>query len=171
MNSQNVPQNLRPTHVVTCILLRTDQEETRILLVRRSQKVGSYHGRWAGVSGFIEPNVTPDEQAYTEIREETGLQREQVRMLRRGAVVEHIDAELGRHFYIHPFLFEVLTPDCIQIDWEATELRWIVQSRLSLSPLLFHPLELPPFETVPKLQEVYESALHGEVVGEAPRTR
>jgi len=121
--------------------------------------VGSYYGRWAGVSGFIEPNVTPDEQAYTEIREETGLQREQVRMLRRGAVVEHIDAELGRHFYIHPFLFEVLTPDLIQIDWEATEMRWIV------------PSELPTFETVPKLQEVYESALHGEVVGEAPRTR
>jgi ADP-ribose pyrophosphatase YjhB (NUDIX family) len=153
MNSQNFPQNLRPTHVVTCILLRTDQEATRMLLVRRSQKVGSYHGRWAGVSGFIEPNITPDEQAYTEIREETGLQREQVRMLRRGAVVEHIDAELGRHFYIHPFLFEVLTPDFIQIDWEATEMRWIASS------------ELPSFETVPKLQEVYESALHGEVVG------
>jgi len=124
-----------------------------MLLVRRSQKVGSYHGRWAGVSGFVEPNVTPDEQAYTEIREETGLQRDQVRMLRRGTVVEHSDAELGRHFYIYPFLFEVLTPDCIQIDWEATEMRWIPSS------------ELPTFETVPKLQEVYESALHGEVVG------
>ena len=162
MNSQKLPQNLRPTHVVTCILLRTDQEETRILLLRRSQKVGSYHGRWAGVSGFVEPNATPDEQAYTEIREETGLQRDQVRMLRRGAVVEHSDAELGRHFYIHPFLFEVLTPELIQIDWEATEMRWIFQSRLS--SLLFPPSG-PAFETVPKLQEVYESALRGEVVG------
>src|SRR2546429_5717096 len=141
MNSQKLPQNLRPTHVVTCILLRTDQEETRILLVRRSQKVGSYHGRWAGVSGFVEPNVTPDEQAYTEIREETGLQRDQVRMLRRGAVVEHSDAELGRHFYIHPFFFDVLTPELIQIDWEATEMRWIA------------PSQLPTFETVPKLPE------------------
>jgi ADP-ribose pyrophosphatase YjhB (NUDIX family) len=121
-----------------------------MLLVRRSQKVGSYHGHWAGVSGFVEPNVTPDEQAYTEIREETSLQRDQVRMLRRGAVVEHSDAELGRHFYIHPFLFEVLTPELIQIDWEATEMRWIV------------PSELSSFETVPKLQEVYESALCGE---------
>src|SRR5437879_2726793 len=125
MNSQNLPQNLRPTHVVTCILLRTDQEETRILLVRRSQRVGSYHGRWAGVSGFVEKHTTPDEQAYTEIREETGLQREQVRMLRRGAVVEYEDAEIGRHWYIHPFLFEVTAPDAIRLDWEATEMRWI----------------------------------------------
>ncbi len=152
MNSQKLSPNLRPTHVVTCILLRTDQPETRMLLVRRSQKVGSYHGHWAGVSGFVEPNITPDEQAYTEIWEETGLQGDQVRMLRRGAVVEHSDAELGRHFYIHPFLFEVLTPDLIQIDWEATEMRWIV------------PSELPAFETVPKLQEVYESALYGQAV-------
>jgi len=143
------PENLRPTHVVTCILLRTDQQETRMLLVRRSQKVGSYHGRWAGVSGFVEPNVTPEEQAYTEIREETGLQHDQVRLLRRGTIVEHIDAELGRHFYIHPFLFEVLTPDLIQIDWEATEMRWIA------------PSELSTFGTVPKLQEVYEAAWHG----------
>src|SRR5436190_22586622 len=152
MNCQKLPQNLRPTHVVTCILLRTDQEKTRILLLRRSQKVGSYHGRWAGVSGFVEPNVTPDEQAYTEIREETSLQRDQVRMLRRGAVVEHLDPALGRHFYIHPFLFEVLTPDAIRIDWEANEMRWIA------------PTELKNYETVPKLLEVYDSAVNGEKV-------
>ncbi len=152
MDSQKLPENLRPTHVVTCILLRTDQQETHMLLVRRSQKVGSYHGRWAGVSGFVELNVTPDEQASTEIEEETSLRRDQVRLLRRGTVVEYRDAELGRHFYIHPFLVEVLTPELIRIDWEATEMRWIA------------PSELPSFETVPKLQEVYQSALCGEVV-------
>jgi 8-oxo-dGTP diphosphatase len=151
-DSQELSQQLRPTHVVTCILLRTDQQETRMLLVRRSQKVGSYRGHWAGVSGFVEPNVTPDEQAYTELEEETSLQRDQVRMLRRGAVVDYSDAKLGRHFYIHPFLFEALTPELVRIDWEATEMRWIV------------PSELPSFETVPKLQEVYQSALCGEMV-------
>lgn len=151
-NSQEFPEKLRPTYVVTCILLRTDQQETRMLLVRRSQKVGSYRGHWAGVSGFLEPNVTPDEQAYTELEEETSLRRDQVRMLRRGAVVENSDAKLGRHFYIHPFLFEALTPELVRLDWEATEMRWI------------NPSELPHFETVPKLQEVYHSALHGEVV-------
>jgi 8-oxo-dGTP diphosphatase len=144
--------SLKPTHVVTCILLRDDGGKPRILLVQRSHKVGSYHARWAGISGFVEPGVSPDEQAYTEIREETGLTNAQVRMLRRGRVVEHIDAELGRHFYIHPFLFAVFAPDQIQTDWEATEMRWI------------SPSELAQYETVPRLQEVYEAALHGEVV-------
>lgn len=155
MNTQHndtVQQSLRPTHVVTCFLRRTDTSDTQILIVQRSQRVGSYHGKWAGISGFVEPGVTPDEQAYTEIREETGLQREQVRMLRRGAVVEHLDPSLNRHFYIHPFLFEVLTPEAIHTDWEAVEMRWIM------------PTELANYETVPKLLEVYASALNGETV-------
>jgi 8-oxo-dGTP diphosphatase len=150
--SQTTHKPLRPTHVVTCILWRTDQETPRMLLVQRSERVGSYNARWAGISGFVEPKVTPDEQAYTEIREETGLQRDQVRMLKRGTVVEHIDAEIGRHFFIHPFLFEVRTPDAIKTDWEAVQMRWI------------EPSELANYPTVPKLQEVYDSATHGEEV-------
>lgn len=147
--------SLRPTHVVTCFLRRNDKRDVLILIVRRSSRVGSYHGHWAGISGFVEPNVTPDEQAYTEIREETGLQRDQVRMIRRGAIVEHVDETLGRHFYIHPFLFDVLTPDTIQTDWEATEMRWII------------PTELGDYQTVPKLWEAYESATNGEIVDQA----
>lgn len=73
----------------------------------------------------MEPNVTPDEQAYVEISEETALLPEEVRMLKRGKVVEHRDEELGRHFYIHPFLFRVLASEHIKIDLEATEMRWI----------------------------------------------
>lgn len=152
MGTQSSAQAPRATHVVTCILLRNDQGQRRMLLVQRSERVGSYHQRWAGISGFVEPGVIPDEQAYTEIREETGLQRDQVRMLRRGAVVEHIDTEIARHFYIHPFLFEVLTPEAIKTDWEALQMRWIA------------PRELVDYETVPKLQEVYESATRGEIV-------
>ena len=144
--------SIQKTPVVTCFLTRADSGESRILLVRRSQRVGSYNARWAGISGFIEAGVFPDEQSFTEIREETGLQREQVRMLRRGAVIEHVDASLGRHWLIHPYLFETLTPDAIQIDWEATEMRWIT------------PSELPDFETVPKLAEAYNSAVNGEAI-------
>src|SRR5256714_15497876 len=153
MNSQQhdidkTQQPLRPTHVVTSFLTRSDTGEPRILIVQRSQRVGSYHGQWAGISGFVEPGITPDEQAYTEIREETGLQRDQVRMLRRGTVVEYVDPSIGRHWYVHPFLFEVFAPGAVHTDWEAEEMRWI------------SPEELKNYETVPKLQEAYESALH-----------
>jgi 8-oxo-dGTP diphosphatase len=145
-------QSLRPTPVVTNFLIRTDRNEPQILIVRRSQRVGSYNARWAGISGFIEADVTADEQAYTEIREETSLKRDQVRMLRRGTVIEHKDAAIGRDWYIHPYLFEALTPDAIHLDWEAEEMRWIL------------PSELKDYDTVPKLVEAYESAVNGEKV-------
>jgi 8-oxo-dGTP diphosphatase len=151
-SAENPQQPLRETHVVTSFLLRTDMGQPRILIVRRSQRVGSYNARWGGISGFVEEGVTPDEQAFTEIREETGLQGEQIRMLRRGAVVEVEDPAIGRHWYVHPFLFEALTPDAINLDWEATEKRWI------------EPAELRNYETVPKLQEAYVSATQGEEV-------
>ena len=145
-------QQLRQTRVVSCFLLRTDMDQPRLLIVQRSQRVGSYNARWAGISGFLESGVTPDEQAYTEIREETGLQGKQVRLLKRGVVIEHEDASIGRHWYIHPFLFEVRTPDAITLDWEATEMRWIA------------PSEIQDYETVPKLEEAYRSAVDGEAV-------
>jgi ADP-ribose pyrophosphatase YjhB (NUDIX family) len=127
-------------------------DQPRLLIVQRSQRVGSYQGHWAGISGFLEPGVTTDEQAYTEIREETGLQGDQIRMLKRGKVIEYEDASIGRHWYIHPFLFEVLTPDAIKPDWEAIKMSWIV------------PSEIQAYQTVPKLDEAYESAADGEEV-------
>jgi len=149
-NREKVQSSPRPTPVVTNFLLRTDGPETRLLVVRRSGRVGSYNTRWAGISGFIEQGVSPEEQACTEIREETGLQRSQVRFLKRGAVVEHIDQELGRHWLVHPFLVEVLEPEAIKLDWEAEEMRWIA------------PAELGSYETVPKLREAFRSASDGE---------
>lgn len=144
--------SLRSTPVVSCFLLRMDGPTPRLCLVRRSQRVGSYHAHWAGISGFIEEGVSPEEQASTEIREETGLQGAQVRLLKRGAVVEHLDAELGRRWLIHPFLVEVLEPAAVKLDWEAEEMRWIA------------PAELANYETVPKLQEAFFAAQQGETL-------
>ena len=143
-------RQLRQTHVVSCFLIRTDMDQPRLLIVQRSQRVGSYNALWAVISGFVETGVTADEQAYTEIREETGLRGEQIRMLKRGVVVEYQDPSIGRYWYIHPFLFEVLAPDAIALDWEATEMCWIV------------PSEIQAYETVPKLDEAYKSAADGE---------
>jgi 8-oxo-dGTP diphosphatase len=129
------------THVVTNFLLRRDRGFDEILLVRRSQRVGSYQGVWAGISGFVEPGVSPLEQAYTEIREETSLTEEDVKLLRAGQAVRVDDASLGRHWVVHPFLFEVLAPDHIQTDWEAAAIQWIA------------PASIAQLATVPKLAE------------------
>ena len=47
---------LQEKRVVTCFL----ESEGEILILYRSEQVGSYQGRWAGVSGYVE--TTADKQ-------------------------------------------------------------------------------------------------------------
>lgn len=133
--------------VVTCFLLRrTAVGGDQILLLRRSQRVGTYRGRWAAVSGYRERE--PLEQAYAEIGEETGLGRRDVRLLRAGEPLAVDDPAEGRHWLVYPFLFEVLAPEKVRTDWEHVEVRWVA------------PPELMAYEAVPMLAEalrcVYE---------------
>jgi len=74
-----------PTHVVTCFL-RNDAE---VLLLRRSESVGSYPGLWGGVTGHAEGN--PDGAARREIREETGIDPDDLALVRVGEPFEVYD--------------------------------------------------------------------------------
>ena len=131
---------MQQAKVVTCFLLRRSGGEDEILLLRRSQQVGTYRGRWAGVSGYIE-GADPLAQAYAEISEETGLAREDVQLLRTGEPLAVVDVEAERRWLVHPFLFEVREPARIRTDWEHIEARWI------------RPKDIFRYETVPQLAE------------------
>ncbi len=131
--------NLPDKHVVTCFL----ESDGEILLLRRSQKVGSYQGRWAGVSGYVE--TTPDEQALTEIKEETNLQPEDLQLLKKGEVMTVEDEELGVRWLVHPYLFHINDRSKIRTDWEHLESRWI------------SPKDIVDFTTVPRLKEALDS--------------
>ena len=67
------------------------QVAQRILLLRRSSKVGSYPGRWAGVSGYLEGDEKPVQRAMTEIKEEVGLTFERIKLVRAGEVLRTYD--------------------------------------------------------------------------------
>ena len=130
---------MQQAKVVTCFLLRRAAGD-EVLLLRRSEHVGTYRGRWAAVSGYLE-EAFPLAQAYREIAEETGLTLEQVSLLRTGDPLEVLDAEAGRRWIVHPFLFEVRPDAPVQVDWEHTEARWV------------RPEEVFAFDTVPQLAE------------------
>ncbi len=128
----------QPTYVVTCFL----ESEGKILVLLRSNQVGTYRGKWGGVAGFLES--TPEVQAETEIREETGLQPSDVTLIKTGAPLTIEDKELNRQWVVHPFLFHVQNPSKIRIDWEHREMKWI------------EPGELGRLDTVPGLKEAYQ---------------
>ena len=123
--------------VVTCFL----EHGGRILLLKRSEKVGSYRGKWGGVAGYIRGDETADQAAFREIKEEVGLT--DVRLIKRGAPQRFSDPELGIIWVIHPYRFEVDTRQ-ICTDWEHVEHRWI------------DPREIENYETVPELKESWE---------------
>lgn len=126
--------------VVTCFLEHNGQ----IMILRRSERVGTYRGKWAGVSGYIEPGITPSQQAWTEIKEEAGLDAGDVTLVQEGLPLEVVDSEIGKKWIVHPFRFQVLRPEKIKIDWEHTEAKWI------------DPEEIGQHETVPKLLEAWQ---------------
>lgn len=134
---------LQEKQVVTCFL----QYEGKILILRRSEQVGSYQGKWAGVSGYIEK--TADEQALMEIEEETGLGEEDLKLIRKGKPLLIKDDKLGIKWVVHPYLFQIEDRSKVKIDWEHKEIRWI------------DPKNIDDYETVPRLKEtlarVYKS--------------
>lgn len=127
------------TEVVTCFLTH----QGKVLILKRSQRVGSFRGRWAGVSGYIPEGVSPLDQAYTEMREETGLDKQDVELLKQGEPLLVVD-ESQREWLVHPFLFSAREPSLIKLDWEHTQARWI------------EPEAIPKFQTVPQLKEAWE---------------
>ncbi len=124
--------------VVTTFLERSDGA---ILLLQRSGAVGSFQGRWAGVSGFLE-DPSPVEQALREVREETGLDRDELRVAAAGSPVLARDA--ARVFIVHPFRFRVDRTN-VTLDWEHTQAEWVAPSEIRRRP------------TVPKLDRVWEA--------------
>jgi PncC family amidohydrolase len=134
--------SIKETHVVTSFLEHGGQ----VLILKRSRKVGSYPGRWAGVSGYLE-GIDAEAHARREIEEETGLGGKDLRLLKKGGMVEVIDRQLGRKWVVHPFLFRIRAPESIHMDWEHTETKWI------------KPSEMVKFQTVPGLKDALDAVI------------
>lgn len=129
------------TPVVTSFVLRMLGGRDELLLAQRSQRVRTYRGAWGGISGYLEPGVTPLEQAYTELREETGLARDDVELLRVGEPIPFRDEALAQNWIVHPFLFRLLRPEAVRSDWEADRFEW------------YPPEVVATLPTVPRLSD------------------
>jgi len=127
-------KNVRQVDVVTAFLKKDDS----ILLLKRSDKVKTYKGRWAGVSGYLEKD-NPVDQAKVEIKEETKLDG---KFLSEGEIVR--TREEKKIWNVHPFLFEVEGEP--ELNWENEKYKWV------------RPDKIKDMKTVPKLFEAYTSA-------------
>jgi len=124
------------THVVTCFL----RNRSDILLLRRSEDVGSYSGQWDAVAGHAEGD--PAAAARREIAEETGL-ADAVTLVCRGDPFPVEDDDPGTEWVVHPYLFDcdsrAVTP-----NYETADYEWVP------------PTEILRRETVPDLWTSYD---------------
>ena len=126
-------------HVITAFLTRGNQ----LLLLRRSDRVRTYRGLWAGVSGTVEASLTPIEQAIQEIEEETGLSNADAIPVLAGQPFDFEDEAFSRQWIVHPFRFRVNDEAKIRLDWEHSEAVWT------------EPAQIERLPTVPRLFDAW----------------
>ena len=137
--------NKREAKVRNDIVTAFIEYRGKILLLRRSQKVKTMKGKWAGVSGYIEKSEEPVRRAIKEIEEETGFTNENIKFLEEGKPLEAADNMRPNNitWVVHPFYFRSNTDD-VQLDWEHDAYKWI------------DPSEIEKFGTVPRLKEAFD---------------
>ena len=129
---------MRATKIVTCFITNKD----KILILKRSDKVKSMKGLWAGVSGIIEKDESPLARAKREIFEEVGLHEGQINLLKSEKEMRIVSPQYKNHeWLVFPFLFGTEN-QTIKLNWENSDYRWI-----SID-------EIKNFETVPSLDKV-----------------
>ena len=122
--------------VVTSIL----QNNGEILILRRSKKVKSFKLMWAGISGYLEKNEDLLSRALIEIKEETGINKNDLILMK---ILNYKIVEIGNNktIKIYPFYFCSKTRQ-ICIDWEHCEIRWVSRTKID------------GYIMVPKLSEI-----------------
>ena len=129
---------MRSTKIVTSFI----RDNEKLLILKRSDKVKSMKGLWAGISGIIEKNEEPLKRAKIEIFEEVGITEELITLVKTSEEMKINSPQYENHEWkIFPFLFEAKNPT-IKLNWENSEFKWI------------NIEELENYETVPSLQKV-----------------
>ncbi|MDH5417099.1 MAG: NUDIX domain-containing protein [Nitrosopumilus sp.] len=129
---------MRSTKIVTSFIKNDDL----LLILKRSNKVKTMKGLWAGISGIIEKNEEPLQRAKIEIFEEVGLRDDQITLVKSAEVMRVNSPQYINHEWeIFSFLFESHNSTII-LNWENSDFKWIKVE------------ELKDYETVPSLQKV-----------------
>ena len=129
---------MHSTKIVTSFIKNND----KLLILKRSEKVKTMKGLWAGISGIIENNEIPLQRAKIEIFEEVGITEEKIKLIKSAKEIRINAPQYKNHEWeVFAFLFESEKPD-VSLNWENSEFRWIEVQ------------ELKNYNTVPSLEKV-----------------
>ena len=122
------------------------KHRSKILLMKRSDKVRTYQGKWNAVAGYLDEIKPIREKILEEVKEELGIDESNILSIHIGEPYKFTDTKTNKTQIVHPVLMELKEKPEIRLDWEHTEYKWI------------KPEELKNFDTVPHLDKSLENA-------------
>jgi len=96
----------------------------KILLLKRSEKVGTYKNKWNTVTGYLDEKKPIYDKILDEILYES---------------FEFEDKKINKKWIIYPSKIELKNKPKIKLDWEHSKYKWI------------YPKDLLKYNIVPKL--------------------
>lgn len=112
--------NIHWAPVINCVVSYAG----KILLVKRSDKVGYYPDYWNGISGFLDDDRTLKEKVIQEIENELGIGLNEIESMQFGEIFHEPALKYKKTWIVHPVLVELKT-NKIKTDWEASEHKWV----------------------------------------------
>lgn len=119
--------------------------EEKILLIKRSNKVRTYKGKWSVVGGYFDELKSPAQKAVEEVSEELGIGQENILAVKRGKRIVQIDSDISMKWVVFPVVIELKNKPEIKLDWENTSYKWL------------KPEEIENLETVPMLGQIFDA--------------
>jgi isopentenyldiphosphate isomerase len=128
------------THSETSLVLTVFiKYKDKILILKRSNKVGTYKGKWNTVTGYIDEPKPLIEKIIEEINEELGITEDNILSYSIGEPFKFKDPGIKKIWIVHPAKVELKNNPDIKLDWEHSEYKWI------------KPEDIKKFNIVPNL--------------------
>lgn len=169
----------RPALAVDCVVFGLDEEDLKVLLIRRGLE--PFLGRWALPGGFVHMDETLDEAARRELQEEAGIERVYLEQLYTFSAIDRDPRE--RVVSVAYYALALLSEHTVKADTDAREAAWFavddlprlafdhesildkaierLRGKVRYKPIGFELL--PRKFTLTQLQRVYEKILDQEL--------
>lgn len=106
--------------VVDCFIIN----KGKVAIFKRTEKVGVYKNYWGTIAGYIQSDNQPIEQAYIELKEEGGLDKNKLKLISKTGPRIGVDNKIRRIWIVYAFLFKVRNRK-VKLDWEHSQIKWI----------------------------------------------
>ena len=120
----------------------------KILLLKRSNEVLTYKGKWNTVAGYLDQNKPIKEKIIEELYEELGISENDIQSYKIGSSYSFFDESIKKEWIVFPVLVTLKKMNQVKLDWEHTDYTWI------------YPEKIDEFDTVPNAKKSLLSALN-----------